>query len=88
MARVVILNPGRLIRCDNCEEFEAGVTIRKVGDRSPLLSLCGRCLALAMQDITKQNWLSQWIVWQGISKIGKEIQERKVSDGTGKSDGN
>jgi hypothetical protein len=81
MARVTIFNPGRLIRCDLCEEYEAGVIIKKVGDRSPMLSLCGRCLALAMQDITKQNWLSQWIVWQGISKIGKEIQERKVSDG-------
>jgi hypothetical protein len=77
VARIEFRNPNRLIQCDYCTEFEAGIEIRKGGDHSLIASICGRCLALAMQDITKQNWLSQWLVWQGISKLGKEIQERK-----------
>lgn len=80
MPSLQILNPGYLIHCGFCGEWEAGVIVRKVGDTRIKFELCGRCLALAMQDITKQNWLSQWETWQYISKLGKEIQKRKGKD--------
>lgn len=86
MPRVQIYNPGYLIHCSLCDEFDAGVIIRKVGDTRIKFELCGQCLALAMQDITKQNWLSQWKTWRYISKLGKSIQGVKTEDATRQPD--
>ena len=80
MPRVAIFNPRRPMFCYSCGELLPGVIIRKEGDLRFKVFICGRCLALAMQDITKMNWLSQWIMWNENSKLGKiirgEIDER------------
>lgn len=77
MPRVTVFHPPHDDECDLCGETSPIVIIRKVGDVRDKHKLCGKCLALALQDITKQNWLSQYVLWQANSALGKEIQESK-----------
>ena len=72
-----VLNPGRSILCDHCSQYEPGVIIRKPHDIRRPVYLCARCLVLALQDVTKWNWVSQYDLWLANSKLGKQIQEEK-----------
>jgi ribosomal protein S27AE len=73
-----IFNPGYDVQCKQCSRVGPGVILRKVGDPRNFSALCGRCLALALQEVTKQNWLSQFTLWQANSELGKRIQKEKL----------
>jgi len=77
MSELTILNPGYDVQCRQCSHVGPGVILRKRGDPRNFTAICGRCLALAMQEVTKQNWLSQYVLWQANSTLGKQIQEDK-----------
>lgn len=32
---------------------------------------------MALQEVTKQNWVSQFTLWQANQKLGQQIQESK-----------
>lgn len=63
--------------CESCGELDRVAIIRKVGDEPQRIVICGHCLVVTLKDITKQDWVSQYILWQANSKLGKEIQEMK-----------
>jgi len=77
MPDLAIVNPGYDVRCMQCTETGPGVILRKRGDPRNWSTLCGRCLALALQEVTKQNWVSQYKLWMANSQLGKQIQEEK-----------
>jgi len=77
MHDLTIFNPGYDVQCRQCMNVGPGAILRKVGDPRNFSALCGRCLALTLQEVTKQNWLSQYILWQANAELGKQIQEEK-----------
>lgn len=77
MLRLRLTSPGHPVTCDVCGEDREAISICKVGEESEKFRICGRCLALALQEVTKQNWLSQYVLWQANKVLGEQIQERK-----------
>jgi hypothetical protein len=77
---LTIFNPRYDVRCAQCTNVGPGVILRKVGDPRNWSTLCGRCLVLALQEVTKYNWLSQYIVWQANSELGKQLREESNSE--------
>jgi hypothetical protein len=81
MSDLTIFKPPYDVQCKQCSIVGPGVILRKVGDPRNFTTVCGRCLALALQEVTRQNWLSQWVLWQANQQLGKEIQEAKNAQG-------
>lgn len=74
---LTITKPPYDVQCKQCTNVGPGVILRKRGDPRNWSVLCGRCLALALQEVTKQNWLSQYVLWQANQKLGQQIREEK-----------
>ena len=75
MSELTIFNPGYDVQCKQCTRVGPGVILRKVGDPRNFSALCGRCLALALTEVTKQDFLSQFTMWQNVREIGQQVKK-------------
>jgi len=75
MPDLTIFNPGYDVECKQCTRVGPGVILRKVGDPRNFSALCGRCLALALTEVTKQDFLSQFTMWQNVREIGQQVKK-------------
>jgi hypothetical protein len=76
MVGLDIVKPPYDIQCNACAEVGPGVIMRRRGNRNEL-AICGRCMALAMQELTKMGWLNMYILWLANRKVGDEVKRDK-----------
>ena len=77
---LTIFNPGYAVQCKQCSRVGPGVILRKVGDPRNFSALCGRCLALALTEATKQDFLSQFTMWQAAREQAAAIKKEISRD--------
>jgi hypothetical protein len=75
LSELVIFSPGYDVQCSQCSRVGPGAILRKVGDPRNFAALCGRCLALTLSEVTKQDFLSQFTMWQNVREIGQQVRK-------------
>jgi len=72
---LTVFNPGYDVQCKQCSYVGPGIILRKVGDPRNFSALCGRCLALALTEVTKQDFLSQFTMWQAVRAVAAQVKK-------------
>lgn len=71
---LIVFNPGYEIQC-GCGRVGPGAIIRQRGNPKNFGTLCGLCLASVLTEVTKQDFRSQYLMWDAVKRVGKQAKE-------------